>query len=114
MTDDGMIKSLNDLSIRLEQCGMGLYEVIGLDGEVLYVGVGNLRFNLHQHLPNGWFPINEGRYYRRKEIPPGEPLDQCLESLLSEYERENGSAPKYNRNFIRSSALESDDLVGLI
>lgn len=114
MMEEEYIRSLDPFSIKREKGGIRLYEVLGCEGEVLYIGIGNLRVNLPQHLPTGWFPINEGRYYRRREIPPDQTLEMTKNGLISEYERENGTLPKYNRIGGFSGMDLSDDLLGLI
>lgn len=114
MMDDENAHSLDPFSIRGEKGGIGIYEVIGVDGEVLYVGKGNLRINLKQHLPSGWFPINEGRYYRRRMIPENMSMEDYINGLISEYERECGKLPKYNRDCEKEIEDISEDLSGLL
>ncbi|MFO8051788.1 MAG: hypothetical protein R6V01_08850 [Thermoplasmatota archaeon] len=114
MMEEEYIRSLDPFSIKREKGGIRLYEVLGCEGEVLYIGIGNLRVNLPQHLPTGWFPINEGRYYRRREIPPDQTLEMTKNGLISEYERENGTLPKYNRWNREFDIGESEELLSLI
>ena len=114
MQDEGIARSLDPFSIRRENGGIGIYEVLGCDGELLYVGLGNLRFNLKQHLPSGWFPINEGRFYRKRPLPDDMSAKECIKGLISRYERESGKAPKYNRLAQENNSHLVSDLEGLI
>ena len=83
-------------TIRKEGFEKALYEVLDANEEVLYVGVGNIRINLRQHLPDGWFPLDEARYYRK--FGSGDPslLEERKKSLIDDYTEILGHLPKYN------------------
>ncbi|MBN1390091.1 MAG: hypothetical protein JXA22_05555 [Candidatus Thermoplasmatota archaeon] len=88
-------------SIRNEPFENVLYEILDGNEEVLYVGVGNIRINLRQHLPDGWFPLEEAAYYRK--YGAGEPtlLLERKRSLIDDHTEILGHLPKYNEKEIR-------------
>ncbi len=97
----GTITRFDLASIRREPLENALYEVLDGNEEVLYVGAGNLRINLRQHLPDGWFPLEEAKYYRK--FGGGDPtlLADRKKSLIADYTQILGHMPKYNEKEIR-------------
>lgn len=101
----GEIERFDRNRIRREGFERVLYEVLDGNEEVLYVGVGNIRINLMQHLPDGWFPLPEAKYYRK--FSKGEPslLMERKQSLLEDYTEILGHVPKYNEKEMRRKSL---------
>jgi len=94
----GSVRSFTKDSVNREIYGKRIYEILGDNEEVLYVGVGNAKVNLKQHLPDGWFPIPEGKYYRIFEgCEDDSLLNSRKRSLISDYEEILGDRPKYNK-----------------
>lgn len=92
----GEVSRMDMESISRESFENVLYEVLDGNEEVLYVGCGNIRINLRQHLPDGWFPLEEARYYRK--FAPCDPnlLQNRKKSLVEDYTDILGHPPKYN------------------
>ena len=97
----GEIERFDKDRIKRENFEKVLYEVLDGNEEVLYVGVGNIRINLMQHLPDGWFPLPEAKYYRKFSRGEHSLLMERKNSLISDYTEILGHAPKYNEREAR-------------
>jgi len=97
----GNITRFDLANIRREPLENALYEILDGNEEVLYVGAGNIRINLRQHLPDGWFPLDEARYYRKFGGGDRSLLAERKKSLIDDYTQILGHIPKYNEKEIR-------------
>lgn len=97
----GEIERFDRNRIRREGFERMLYEILDGNEEVLYVGVGNIRINLMQHLPDGWFPLPEAKYYRKFSKGEPELLMERKDSLIEDYTEILGHVPKYNEKETR-------------
>ena len=97
----GSIENFEMDTIRRERCENALYEILDANEEVLYVGVGNIRINLRQHLPDGWFPLVEAKYYRKYGTGDKSLLELRKKTLIDDYTEILGHLPKYNEKEIR-------------
>ena len=95
------VRDLVSDSIANEAKGLGLYEVLDNDGDVLYVGAGPLQNMLSQHLQGGSFPIPGARFYRTFSIGGTMEVEERRKSLIEDYVDILGAPPKYNRTRIK-------------
>ena len=100
----GEIERFEKNRIKREGFERMLYEVLDGNEEVLYVGVGNIRINLMQHLPEGWFPLPEAKYYRKFSKGDLSLLMERKNSLIDDYTEILGHIPKYNEKEKRKSS----------
>jgi len=75
----------------------GVYELVSGNGEVLYVGVGNIRDELLTHLPSGSDPIMGASYFRYEITENIDEAEKRQKSLLDEYIKKHGELPRFNR-----------------
>ncbi|AIF68917.1 hypothetical protein PAP_02435 [Palaeococcus pacificus DY20341] len=75
----------------------GVYELISGNGEILYVGVGNLRDELLTHLPSGSDPIMGASYFRYEVTENIDEAEKRQKALLDGYSKKHGELPRFNR-----------------
>ena len=97
----GAIERFDRDRVKRENFEKVLYEVLDGNEEVLYVGVGNIRINLMQHMPEGWFPLPEAKYYRKFATGEHSLLVERKKSLIDDYTEILGHPPKYNEKEMR-------------
>jgi hypothetical protein len=74
----------------------GVYTLADRSKRVLFIGKGNVRKHLYEHLPDGTVPAEgaeffQVEYYKDK----AESMDAWIE-MVENYKRKHGSLPKYN------------------
>jgi hypothetical protein len=100
MNTQRTVKDFQRNTIVNEVKGLGLYEVLDNDGDVLYIGAGPLQTMLSQHLNDGGFPIPGARYYRTFSIGGPMEVEERRKSLIEDYIDILGAPPRYNRTRI--------------
>ncbi|MCU0798061.1 MAG: hypothetical protein MUC62_00110 [Candidatus Thermoplasmatota archaeon] len=98
MVGSKLVKDFERDIIVEEEKGLGLYEVLDNDLDVLYVGAGPLQPMLSQHFPEGNFPIQGARYYRTFSSGSYEDVEIRRKSLIEDYNLILGMPPRYNRS----------------
>ncbi len=98
MAGPKLVKDFERDIIVEEEKGLGLYEVLDNDLDVLYVGAGPLQPMLSQHFPEGNFPIPGARYYRTFSSGSSGDVEIRRKSLIEDYNLILGTPPRYNRS----------------
>ncbi|AHF80686.1 DUF7508 domain-containing protein [Thermococcus paralvinellae] len=75
----------------------GVYELVDKEGNVLYIGVGNLTDALLTHLPSGSDPIIGASYFSYEVTENIDKAEKMQKSLLDDYLRKYGELPRFNR-----------------
>ncbi|MFW3146986.1 MAG: hypothetical protein ACMUIE_09265 [Thermoplasmatota archaeon] len=104
----GTVTPFTRTSVELEESRMTIYEMLGEDGEVLFIGIGNIKYNLRQHLPGGWFPLMGAKYYRTFKNLDSENLETLRNNLIKDHVDIIGRPPRFNQPLSVSKGLLED------
>ncbi|NJE08616.1 hypothetical protein E3E31_08795 [Thermococcus sp. M39] len=75
----------------------GVYELVSREGDVLYIGVGNIRDALLTHLPSGSDPIIGASYFSYEVTENIDEAEKRQKALLDDYLKKYGELPRFNR-----------------
>ena len=75
----------------------GVYEIANSEGEIVYIGQGNIRRRLNDHFLGGSDPIPPGAQFRFAETRTKLRAEQRERAELNQYERDKGELPRHNK-----------------
>lgn len=92
--------TFNKDNISEEPNNYGIYEIGDSNGNIMYIGQGQIGDRLDSHFVNGSHPVGHSAKYRTERTGGKQRAEERERAELSAYARTHGGAlPPYNRRF---------------